>query len=188
VVIIRLCFHDFWFQAGYKCNDFAALQHRHFKPVEREILLPSAYLRSVIDSRCWVAAKLRRGSIFGRAARGRADTKARGVNFGRKPTLTLHQQKEARKRLEAGGTLRSVARSHKLSQSTISRLQRQARAILGGAPLRLPLVGLCKSTLEFLGGPKNVSTQLGIDVLAQPDIIPRHLTVSNFLDHTINLA
>jgi hypothetical protein len=50
------------------------------------------------------------------------------------------------------------------------------------------LVGLCESTSEFLGGPKNVSTQLGINLLAQPDIIPRHLTASNFLDHTINLA
>ena len=47
---------------------------------------------------------------------------ARGVKFGRKPTLTLHRQKEARKRLEAGETQRSVARSYNVSQSTISRL------------------------------------------------------------------
>jgi len=33
-----------------------------------------------------------------------------------------HQQKEARKRLEAGETQRSVARSYNVSQSTISRL------------------------------------------------------------------
>ncbi|MGH2510121.1 MAG: helix-turn-helix domain-containing protein, partial [Ktedonobacteraceae bacterium] len=42
--------------------------------------------------------------------------------FGRKPTLTPHQQKEARARLEAGETQRSVARSYNVSQSTISRL------------------------------------------------------------------
>jgi hypothetical protein len=36
VVITRLCFHDFWFQAGNKCNDFAALQLRHSKRVERD--------------------------------------------------------------------------------------------------------------------------------------------------------
>jgi DNA invertase Pin-like site-specific DNA recombinase len=51
-----------------------------------------------------------------------ADAKAKGVKFGRKPTLTPHQQKEARKRLEAGETQRSVARSYNVSQSTISRL------------------------------------------------------------------
>ena len=47
---------------------------------------------------------------------------ANGVKFGHKPTLTPHQQKKARKRLEAGETQRSVARSYNVSQSTISRL------------------------------------------------------------------
>jgi DNA invertase Pin-like site-specific DNA recombinase len=69
-----------------------------------------------------VAAKLERRRILERTARGRADAKARGVKFGRKPTLTPHQQQEARERLEAGETQRSVARSYNVSQSTISRL------------------------------------------------------------------
>src|SRR5215475_5100604 len=69
-----------------------------------------------------VAAKLERRRILERTARGRADAKANGVRFGRKPTLTPHQQKEARKRLDAGETQRSVARSYNVSQSTISRL------------------------------------------------------------------
>ena len=47
---------------------------------------------------------------------------AKGVKFGRKPTLTPHQQKEARARIAAGETQRSVARSYNVSQSTISRL------------------------------------------------------------------
>jgi DNA invertase Pin-like site-specific DNA recombinase len=68
-----------------------------------------------------VAAKLER-RILERTARGRADAKANGVKFGRKPILTPHQQKEARVRLDAGGTQRSVARSYNVSQSTISRL------------------------------------------------------------------
>jgi len=38
------------------------------------------------------------------------------------PVLTAHQQQEARKRLEAGETQRSVARSYNVSQSTILRL------------------------------------------------------------------
>jgi DNA invertase Pin-like site-specific DNA recombinase len=69
-----------------------------------------------------VAAKLERRRILERTARGRADARANGVKFGRKPTLTPHQQNEARKRLEAGERQRSVARSYNVSQSTISRL------------------------------------------------------------------
>jgi DNA invertase Pin-like site-specific DNA recombinase len=43
-----------------------------------------------------VAAKLERRRIVERTARGRADAKPKGAKFGRKPTLTLHQQREAR--------------------------------------------------------------------------------------------
>lgn len=57
-----------------------------------------------------------------RTARGRAAAKAKGVKFGRKPTLTPHPQKEARKRIEAGETQRSVARTYNVSQATISPL------------------------------------------------------------------
>jgi len=69
-----------------------------------------------------VAAKLERRRIIERTARGRADAKAKGVKFGRKPKLTPHQQKEARARIEAGETQRGVARSYNVSQTTISRL------------------------------------------------------------------
>ncbi len=69
-----------------------------------------------------VAAKLERRRIMERTARGRADAKAKGVVFGRKPILTPHQQKEARARVEAGEPQRSVARSYNVSQATISRL------------------------------------------------------------------
>ncbi len=69
-----------------------------------------------------VAAKLERRRIIERTARGRADAKAAGVKFGRKPSLTPHQQREALKRVEGGETQRSVARSYNVSQATISRL------------------------------------------------------------------
>jgi DNA invertase Pin-like site-specific DNA recombinase len=75
-----------------------------------------------------VAAKLERRRILERTARGRADAKEKGVKFGRKPTLTPHQVKEARARLDAGETQRSVARSYNVSQSTISRLEREHKA------------------------------------------------------------
>ncbi|HTV29819.1 MAG TPA: recombinase family protein [Xanthobacteraceae bacterium] len=69
-----------------------------------------------------VAAKLERGRIGERTARGRADAKARGVKFGRKSIRTPHQQKEAQARVEAGEPQRSVTRSYNVGQATISRL------------------------------------------------------------------
>jgi DNA invertase Pin-like site-specific DNA recombinase len=69
-----------------------------------------------------IAAKLERQRIAERTARSRADAKAKGVRFGRKPKLTSHQQREARERIEAGEAQRSVARSYNVSQATISRL------------------------------------------------------------------
>ena len=68
-----------------------------------------------------VAAKLERRRIIERTAPGRADAKAKGVQFGRKPKFTLHQQREARERLDARETQRSIARSYNTSQTTISR-------------------------------------------------------------------
>jgi DNA invertase Pin-like site-specific DNA recombinase len=70
-----------------------------------------------------VAAKLERRRIKERTARGRADAKANGVKFGRKPKLTPHQQREAIKRRDKDGeTLRSIGRSYNVSAATISRL------------------------------------------------------------------
>ena len=70
-----------------------------------------------------VAAKLERRRIKERTARGRADAKAKGVKFGRKPKLTAHQKGEAIKRRDAGEeTYRSIGRSYNVSAATISRL------------------------------------------------------------------
>jgi DNA invertase Pin-like site-specific DNA recombinase len=44
------------------------------------------------------------------------------VKFGRKPKLTIHQQREARERITSGEPQRSIARSYNVSQATISRL------------------------------------------------------------------
>jgi len=69
-----------------------------------------------------VAAKLERRRIAERTARGRADAKAKGVKFGRKPILTAHPKQEARKRIDTGEPQRSITRSYNVSQATISRL------------------------------------------------------------------
>jgi DNA invertase Pin-like site-specific DNA recombinase len=63
-----------------------------------------------------VAAKLETRRIIERTVRGRADAKGKGVKVGRRPILTLHQEQEARKRIEAGETQRSVARSYSVSR------------------------------------------------------------------------
>jgi DNA-binding MurR/RpiR family transcriptional regulator len=47
---------------------------------------------------------------------------AKGVRFGRKPKLTVHQTAEAMARKAAGESLTDIARSYNVSHSTISRL------------------------------------------------------------------
>ena len=69
-----------------------------------------------------VAAKLERRRIAERTARGRADAKAKGVKFGRKPISPRISSKRYAKRLAEGETQRSIARSYNVSQATISRL------------------------------------------------------------------
>ncbi len=68
------------------------------------------------------AAKLERRRIMEHTVRDRSDAKVRGVKYGRTPTLTPHQMREARNRIEVGEMHRSVARSCNVSQTTISRL------------------------------------------------------------------
>jgi DNA invertase Pin-like site-specific DNA recombinase len=67
-------------------------------------------------------AEFERELIRARTGEGRWRAKAAGVHMGRPPTLTPHQQREARARRDAGETLVSIARSYAVSHSTISRL------------------------------------------------------------------
>ena len=67
-------------------------------------------------------AEFERSLILARTSEGRVRAKARGVKFGRKPTLTPHQRQEALVRRAAGEALVEIARSYAVSHSTISRL------------------------------------------------------------------
>jgi DNA invertase Pin-like site-specific DNA recombinase len=67
-------------------------------------------------------AEFERHLILARTSEGRARAQQRGVRFGRKPSLTLHQQQEALARRAAGEALVDIARSYAVSHSTISRL------------------------------------------------------------------
>jgi DNA invertase Pin-like site-specific DNA recombinase len=68
-------------------------------------------------------AEFERDLIRARTSEARARAVAKGVKLGRKLTLTPHQQREARKRVNAGKeTLGEIARSYDVSRWTISRL------------------------------------------------------------------
>lgn len=68
-------------------------------------------------------AEFERELIRARTGEGRERARARGVQMGRKPKLTVHQRREAiRRRDVLGETLADIARSYNVSRSTISRL------------------------------------------------------------------
>ena len=67
-------------------------------------------------------AEFERHLILARTDEGRKRAQARGVKFGRKLKLTLHQRREALARREAGESLAGIGRSYNVSHSTISRL------------------------------------------------------------------
>jgi DNA invertase Pin-like site-specific DNA recombinase len=67
-------------------------------------------------------AEYERYLILARTTEGRQRAQQRGVRFGRKPKLTVHQQQEALARRAAGEPLIDIARSYAVSHSTISRL------------------------------------------------------------------
>ena len=67
-------------------------------------------------------AEFERELILARTSDGRTRAKARGVRFGRPPTLTAYQRTEALQRLAQGEAQADVARTFDVSQATISRL------------------------------------------------------------------
>jgi DNA invertase Pin-like site-specific DNA recombinase len=68
-------------------------------------------------------AEFERELIRARTGDGRKRAKARGVKFGRPSALTAHQRHEALQRLANGEAQADLARSYRVSQATISRLQ-----------------------------------------------------------------
>lgn len=65
-----------------------------------------------------------RHRIVKRANEGRAVARKNGVRFGRKPTLTDHQQADALKRLAKGESCRSIAKTMGCHHATVARLAR----------------------------------------------------------------
>ena len=63
-----------------------------------------------------------RQRIVNRANAGRKAARQRGARFGRKPALSEEQQADAKKRLAAGESARSLSRIYRVSHTTIARL------------------------------------------------------------------
>jgi DNA invertase Pin-like site-specific DNA recombinase len=68
-------------------------------------------------------AEFERELIRARTGEGRTRAKARGVRFGRPPSLTVHQRQEVIQRLAEGVAQADLARTYGVSQATISRMQ-----------------------------------------------------------------
>jgi DNA invertase Pin-like site-specific DNA recombinase len=78
-------------------------------------------------------AEFERELIRARTGEGRKRAQARGVKFGRPPSLTPHQRQEALQRLARGQeTMVEIARSYNVSHPTISRLY-QSRPFEGAS-------------------------------------------------------
>lgn len=63
-----------------------------------------------------------RHRIMKRASEGRVAAIKRGTKLGRNPKLNSHQQAEARKRVKAGESLRTIAKTFGVHHATIARL------------------------------------------------------------------
>jgi DNA invertase Pin-like site-specific DNA recombinase len=80
-----------------------------------------------------------RQCIVGCANAGRAAAKVRGVKFGRKAKLTDGQQKEARKRVEAGEAARAIARSFNVHHAAVLKVLDVRNVKVEALPKRGPL-------------------------------------------------
>ncbi len=69
-------------------------------------------------------AEFERHLILTRTTEGRQRAHARGLRFGRKRKLTVHQQQETLARRAAGEALVDIARSYAVSHSTIFEARR----------------------------------------------------------------
>jgi DNA invertase Pin-like site-specific DNA recombinase len=78
-------------------------------------------------------AEFERELILARTGEGRTRAKAKGVRFGRPPSLTPHQRQEAIQRLADGVAQADVARTYGVSQATISRLAAPSPFEVGAA-------------------------------------------------------
>lgn len=69
-------------------------------------------------------SELERSLINDRTEEGRILAKKRGVKFGRKPKLTIHQQDQVRNMLKDGQSIRAISRHFNVGVATIDRIKK----------------------------------------------------------------
>ena len=69
-------------------------------------------------------SELERSLINDRTEEGRKSAMKRGVKFGRKHKLTVHQQEQVRNMLREGQSIRSIARHFNVGVATIDRIKK----------------------------------------------------------------
>ena len=109
-----------------------------FRSIAEPMVDTTSQFAEVVIAVLGIVASWERQRITERTGAGRAQAKARGVRFGRRPALTPHQQSEALQWLAAGDTQRTVAALLGVDQATISRLYRRQG---WGSELLSPLRG-----------------------------------------------
>ncbi|MBC6445377.1 MAG: recombinase family protein [Alphaproteobacteria bacterium GM202ARS2] len=72
-------------------------------------------------------SELERRIINERTEEGRISARKRGVKFGRKPTLTLHQRSEVTRMLEEGTPIRAIAQHFNVGVATIDRIKKTSQ-------------------------------------------------------------
>ncbi len=70
-------------------------------------------------------SELERNIINEPTEEGRASARKRGVKFGRKLKLTLHQQDQVRAMLKEGQSIRAIVRHFNVGVATIDRIKRK---------------------------------------------------------------
>ncbi|GAC28610.1 recombinase family protein [Brumicola pallidula] len=70
-----------------------------------------------------VFAQLERDLIVQRTGEGRKSAIARGVKFGRKPSLTHEQQKEVKAKIKRRESVYAIAKQYEVSRQTIMRIR-----------------------------------------------------------------
>src|SRR5262245_55564666 len=112
---------------GIRIIERVAAQGATLKAIDRHWLDLTTPIGKGILAFLSALAEDERARILARANGGRTAARKRGVKFGPKPKLSPHQQREAVRRIEAGESLRVVARTYDVGHSTIvCAVERQA--------------------------------------------------------------
>ena len=114
---------------GIKIIERVAARGATFKALDRKWLDLTTPIGRGILAFLSSLAEDERARILARANGGRAAAKKRGVKFGPKPKLAVHQAREATRMVrEEGKSLREVAHNYYVGHSTIVRALGRAEA------------------------------------------------------------